>query len=170
MYNALKKVFCSLMSMILVLFLALSVSAAENGNPNRENENYTDEYIVFRAGKERIESDGSFAFNVRSNLRAKPNFTAKKSSITISAKCKLKNVNNASYVSDASKEFTITLYDVDTGTEVDSFSGVADGTTYKKTFSVTKNNDYYFIISCNPTLTVPYSLEGSGSVSNVNVP
>ena len=40
--------------------------------------------------------------------------------------------------------------------------------TYKKTFTVEKGQQYYIIVTCSPTLTMPYSLKGTGKVSKID--
>lgn len=88
--------------------------------------------------------------------------------MAISTKCQVYNVNRSKYTDESSQSYTVTLYDSN-GDVVSSYIGYADNSTYSSPFSVTRNAEYYFIITCSPTLTVPYSVKGSGSVSNVTV-
>lgn len=160
----LKKTLCKLLCMLIVF----SSLPEANANEVQTFANEHKEYVTFISGNERMESDGDFAFNVRAELRSDSNFTAKKTSIKISTKCKKLNVNSGANVA-SSKNYTVTLYNAATNEVVDFYTGVADGTTYNKTFTVVKNQTYYFVITCDPALTMPYSLYGTGTVTNVTV-
>ena len=84
-----------------------------------------DEYFTF-TGKQRIDNNGSFGFNFRSDLRSAQKFTVSKSNVEITAKCRVYNANTGSLTKDASKSFTLTVYDAATGTRVDDLKGYAN--------------------------------------------
>lgn len=165
MYNLFWKAICMFLCLTLVLCtLPIAYATETTSDPN-----YFEEYITFTSGDERMKADGSFKLNVRAELRSESNFTANRSSITISTKCKKLNANSGDNVPDSGKGYTVTLYNADTHDEVGSYSGVADGKTYDESFSVVTNQDYYFRFTCDPELSMPYSLYGTGKVSNVTV-
>lgn len=153
----LKKVISAVLCFAIILAFPLTAQAAES-----------DEYITFIPGKERIESDGTFEFNVRSDLRS-GSFTANEDTITIYSKCRKFNVNTGSVESTKACEYTLTLYEKETSAEVGSYTGYANNKNASEEFSVEKGKEYYFIITCDPTHTMPHSLRGTGKVSDVTV-
>lgn len=158
----LKKLISAILCFTILLSFPLTARATESiGNDS-------DEYIIFSSGKERIESDGTFDFNVRSDLRSS-SFTANKDTITIYSKCRRFNVNTGDVESSKAYQYTLTLYEKDTGDEVGSYTGYANNKNVTQKFSVENGKEYYFVITCNPTHTMPYSLKGTGKVSNVTV-
>lgn len=122
--------------------------------------------ITFTTGNERIKSDGSFTFGVSSEMMS-GHFTADKTSIKISSKCKKFNVNTGSSVSTTAYQYTLTLYKKGTGKAVGSYTGYANNTSASKTFKVDEGAEYYFTIACSPELSFPERLSGSGKVTNV---
>ena len=164
MYNLLKKTICILMAVALFATIPLGVTADEAGNM----EDASDEYVSFTTDNRRIASDGTFEFNVRAERRSENDFIVGGNSITISAKCRKYNVNTGHPVEDDTKQFTVTLYKSSSNEEIGSFDGFADDETYKKTFTVEKGQQYYIIVTCSPTLTMPYSLKGTGKVSKID--
>ena len=105
---------------------------------------------------------------LRSDLRS-GSFTANEDTITIYSKCRKFNVNTGSVESTKACEYTLTLYEKETSAEVGSYTGYANNKNASEEFSVEKGNEYYFIITCDPTHTMPYSLRGTGKVSDVTV-
>lgn len=153
----LKKMISAVLCFAILLAFPLTARAAES-----------DEYITFVPGKERIESDGTFEFNVRSDLRS-GSFTANEDTITIYSKCRKFNVNTGGVESTKACEYTLTLYEKETSDKVGSYTGYANNKKVTQEFSVEKGKEYYFIITCDPTHTMPYSLRGTGKVSDVTV-
>lgn len=158
----LKKLISGILCCAILLTFPLTAWASESIG------NESDEYITFISGKERIESDGTFEFNVRSDLRS-GSFTANEDTITIYSKCRRFNVNTGGVESTKAYEYTLTLYEKDTSDEVGSYTGYANNKKVTEEFSVKKGKEYYFIITCDPTHSMPYSLRGSGKVSDVTV-
>lgn len=147
------------LSMLLLFPLAVQAAEAEPISGDIA------EYITFMTGNERIASDGTFEFNVRAELQSEF-FTANRNTIKIYSKCKRLNVNTGRTESSESYSYTLTLYERGVGV-VDSYTGYANNEKTTKKFSVERGNEYYFIITCNPTHTMPYSLYGSGKVTNI---
>lgn len=158
-----RKIISSILCVVILASFPLVTRASEIENDHRD----VSEYITFTTGNERINSDGTFTFNVRSDMRS-GTFTANKNTITIYTKCRLFNVNTGSVTKSESSQYTLTLYDKD-GNEVGSYTGSANNKKMTQKFSVEKEQDYYFVITCNPKHTMPYSLNGTGKVSNVTV-
>ena len=67
------------------------------------------------------------------------------------------------------KEFIITIYNSDTDEEVGTIEGCADKGSNSQTISVTKNQQYYMVATCSPTLKAPYYLYISGKLTNIKV-
>ena len=126
----LKKVISAVLCFAIILAFPLTAQAAES-----------DEYITFIPGKERIESDGTFTFNVRSDLRS-GSFTANKDTITIYSKCRKYNVNTGNVESTKACEYTLTLYKKETSAEVGSYTGYANNKKASAEFSVEKGKEY----------------------------
>lgn len=158
--------FKKITSIVLVLALFFSLALTVQATEAEMTSTNADEYIIFVPGNERIASDGTFEFNVRAEL-VSGSFVANDDTIKISAKCRRFNVNTGGVESSRSYEYTITLYERGTGNVMGSYTGYANNWTKSKTFSVTVGNEYYFIITCDPTHTMPYSLRGTGKVTNV---
>lgn len=163
MYKLLKKTVCVLLIVALFAGIALEASAVEGPSMDEA----FDEYFTF-AGKQRIDNNGSFEFNFRSELRSEQKFTVSKSNVEITAKCRVYNVNTGSLTKDSEKSFTLTVYDAATGTAVDSFDGFANNKNAKGNFTLTTGHEYYFVITCSPTFAMPYSLKGSGTISSLD--
>lgn len=161
MYKLLKKTVCVLLIVALFAGIALEASAVEGPSMDEA----FDEYFTF-TGKQRIDNNGSFGFNFRSELRSAQKFTVSKSNVEITAKCRVYNANTGSLTKDASKSFTLTVYDAATGTRVDDLKGYANNEDATKNFTLTVGREYYFVITCSPTFVMPYSLKGSGTISN----
>lgn len=154
----LRKIITVILCFVMLLQVPVMAQAAENPS--------TGEYITFTTGNERIKSDGSFTFGVSSEMMS-GHFTADKTSIKISSKCKKFNVNTGSSVSTTAKKYTLTLYKMGTGKAVGSYTGYANNTSASKTFKVDEGAEYYFTITCSPELSFPERLSGSGKVTNV---
>lgn len=155
-------------SMVLCAVLLLSVLSTAQAAEMETSSKDLEEYITFTSGLERIEPDGTFEFNIRAELKSK-NFTADDDTITIYSKCRRFNVNTGSVTSSTSYEYTLTLYEYETGDVIGSYTGYANNKKTTQKFSVEEGKEYYFIITCDPTHTTPYSLKGTGKVSNVTV-
>lgn len=154
----LRRIITVILCFVMLLQVPVIAQAAENPS--------TGEYITFTTGNERIKSDGSFTFGVSSEMMS-GHFTADKTSIKISSKCKKFNVNTGSSVSTTAKKYTLTLYKMGTGKAVGSYTGYANDKNASKTFTVEKDAEYYFTITCSPELSFPERLSGSGKVTNV---
>lgn len=154
----LRRIITVILCFVMLLQVPVIAQAAENPS--------TGEYITFTTGNERIKSDGSFTFGVSSEMMS-GHFTADKTSIKISSKCKKFNVNTGSSVSTTAKKYTLTLYKMGTGKAVGSYTGYANNTSASKTFKVDEGAEYYFTITCSPELSFPERLSGSGKVTNV---
>lgn len=74
MYKLLKKTVCVLLIVALFAGIALEASAVEGPSMDEA----FDEYFTF-TGKQRIDNNGSFGFNFRSELRSAQKFTVSKS-------------------------------------------------------------------------------------------
>jgi len=154
----LRKIITVILCFVMLLQVPVMAQAAENPD--------TGEYITFtNTGNERIKSDGSFTFGVSSNMMS-GHFTADKTTMKISSKCKKFNVNTGSSVSTTSYQYTLTLYKKGSGTAVGSYTGYANNKTASKSFTVEKGAEYYFAITCSPELSFPERLSGSGTVTN----
>ena len=147
-----------------MLSVPLTAMAAEAEISNKDLE----EYITFTSGPERINADGTFNFNVRGSLTS-GTFTANKNTIKISTTCRRYNVNKGEYKSTTSHKYTVALYKVGSTDEIGYYVGSANNDEASGEFSVEKGAKYYFVFTCNPTQTVPYSLKGTGKVSDVTV-
>lgn len=158
-----KKLIATVLCMTIVASFPLVTQATEVERDNRD----MGEYVTFISGNERMESDGTFEFNYRAEEKSDP-FTANKDTIKIYSKCRRFNVNTGHYSTSESHEYTLTLYDSE-GNEIGSYTGCANNKKTTQEFSVEKGKSYYFIITCNPNQTMPYSLNGTGKVSNVTV-
>lgn len=154
----LRRIITVILCFIMLLQVPIIAQATENPS--------TGEYITFTTGNERIKSDGSFTFGVSSEMMS-GHFTADKTSIKISSKCKKFNVNTGSSVSTTAYQYTLTLYKKGTGKAVGSYTGYANNKNASKSFTVEEGAEYYFTIACSPELTFPERLSGSGKVTNV---
>lgn len=163
MYKLLKKTVCVLL--VVVLFAGIISEASAVGETGIDGT--PEEYFTF-TGKQRIGDDGTFKLSLRTELRSAQKFTVSKSNVEITANCQVYNANTGSFTKDATKSFTITVYDAATGTEVDSFDGSANGKDAKGNFTLTIGREYYFIATCSPTLTTPLILKGDGKISNLD--
>lgn len=52
---------------------------------------------------------------------------------------------------------------------VGTIEGCADKRSNSQTISVTKNQQYYMVATCSPTLKAPYYLYISGKLTNIKV-
>lgn len=163
MFNV-KRVMSMILCFVLMLSVPLTAKAAEVEISNKDLE----EYITFTSGPERIDADGAFTVNVRGSLTS-GNFTANKTEIKISTTCRRYNVNKDKYTSTSSYKYTVTLYKVGSTKEIGHYDGSANGKEASGNFSVEKGAKYYFVFTCNPTQTMPYSIKGTGKVSDVTV-
>ena len=161
------KIFKKFISAILCMAILTAFPLAAHATEVEPIPSAADEYITFTTGKERIASDGTFEFNVRAELRS-GTFTADDDTIKIYSKCRLFNVNTGSVTSSKNYEYTLTLYEKGVGA-VGSYTGYANNRKTTQKFSVVEGKEYYFIITCDPTHTMPYSLRGTGKVTNVTV-
>lgn len=155
-------------SMILcaVLFLSMPLTAYAAGPETLHKD--LEEYFEFIVDPERMNADGTFTFGFREELSS-DHFIANSNKITISAKGYKFDVNHGSVEHTKSYKYTITLYKIGTGEEVDSYSGYANNRSKSHSFAVEKGQEYYFIMTCEPALSMPYSLKGTGKVTDVTV-
>lgn len=153
-------------AVILVFTLVFSLALTAHATEFEMTSTNTDEYIIFVPGNERIASDGTFEFNFRSEL-VSGSFVANDDTIKISSKCRRFNVNTGGVESSRSYQYTLTLREKGTGNVMGSYTGYANNWTKSQKFSVTVGNEYFFILTCDPTHTMPYSLRGTGKVTNV---
>lgn len=153
-----------LLAMIMCSCFILSVSAeAPTGSDDFEQEG------VIIQDPARIDSKGGYYFKVSSEHKADDQFIATRSTIKITAKAIMRSRNDGHDYEDSSKEFIITIYNSDTDEEVGTIEGCADNGSNSQTISVTKNQQYYMVATCSPTLKAPYYLYISGKLTNIKV-
>lgn len=151
---------------MVALTLLGSIATSASATEKTAFVNDIDEYIVFRYGHERIASDGTFDFNVGSDIKS-TTFTANKSKITLSLKCKVYNCNTGVSTADASQTFALRLYYADTNEEYGVGFYSADGEKQESDWPVKVGQRYYFKIICDSPLNMPLSIKGSGKITNI---
>ncbi|MFR5876119.1 MAG: hypothetical protein ACLUFN_06480 [Eubacterium sp.] len=163
----------SIMGVLLVIlscFSSINVFAAD------DVDNQIDEYITFENPSSgispRINSNGSFTFNVRKYLKS-GTFTANSTSITIQTKARIYNNGTGKYTTSNSSKFQVVLRKKSTGKNMGSYVGKADNIYGGLKFTgLTKNEKYYFeiiILDENIYYSTYQSIKGTGTVSGVTV-
>lgn len=131
-------------------------------------------YIKFVPGQARMNSDGSFIFDLHYRLQS-DDFIANGTEITIQTACVIQLYDGTGReYTDASEQFIVTLYRAGfISTAVGSYVGNADNIYGRRTFTnIKQGKKYYFVIEpVDPNFSLsPKYLKGYGRVSDVTVP
>lgn len=173
--STLKRIICATLCIIMMLSLALDAFAVEVSDAEENLD--ADAFFAFDAGKERMESDGSFKFSFHSDLMS-DHFKPTKTEITVSISAWLRDIDKTPTwtdpwfpTTDSSKQMSISLYKCDgTGEAIGSFTICANDKTTTYTFSgLTIGEEYYLEFVSLSTLGTRIRFDGKGTVSNVTV-
>lgn len=157
--TTLKKILSLLVCLSLVLCIPLNVSAASA----------SENHFEFTASKGKMNSNGTFAFNVTQYVIS-DTFTAKSDSIWIETSATLLNTQTAMDRIDSSFYFTLDLYKASNGQRVNGYIGYANGIRGGNYFSVVSGEKYYFKITPYGFLYNDEVLSGAGLVTPVTCP
>ena len=158
-HDNVKEVLSLALCLLLVLCIPLSASAASS----------TGDYFEFKSGPERMNSDGTFVFNVTQYVIS-DTFTAKSNRIWIETDAVLFNTDTAMQRVDSSFYFTLDLYKASNGQRVNGYIGYANGIRGGNYFDVSSGEKYYFKITPYGFLYTNEVLNGAGLVTPVTCP
>ena len=135
--------------------------------PESHRANYTEGIVEIKPSRERINSNGTFTFDVGYSITS-TTFKVSSTSTRISLSAVVKNAYGTNVSSSyPNHKYTITLYKSGGWGSVAVATYYANGTSYQfDAVGLSTSDTYYFTIDNNDYLPAGTVVSGSGSISN----
>lgn len=168
-----KTIFTKISTCFLAAIMCFFACSAGVFAADIKQEKEPQDYITFTPSQSRMESDGSFEFELHARLES-GKFKANGTEITIQTACVIKLYDGTGReYTDSSEKFMVTLYRSGfIPTAVGSYVGNADNIYGGLTFTnIKQGKKYYFVIApVDPNFSLsPKYLKGYGRVYDVTV-